>query len=200
MMRASIPMGRRVLIPVGLVMLAVATVLTWDAVTVGRPLDAYRGVTVFDNGLLFFRGRGRHVSPEGYYLGQKWQCVEYIKRFYFEVARHRMPDPMGHARDFFDPAVTHGALNPRRGMLQFRNGGEVAPLPGDLLVFRDTTYGHVAIVTAETTNSIEVIQQNIFGRTRQRFELQHEAGRVWITSPREPAGWLRLPAAAAQPR
>jgi hypothetical protein len=193
-------MKRRCVIAIGLVLLAAAGVLAWDAVVVGRPLDAYRGVTVFDNGLLFFRSRGRHVSSEGYYLGQKWQCVEYIKRFYFDVAHHRMPDPMGHARDFFDPALTQGALNPRRGMLQFRNGGGMTPWPGDLLVFRDTTYGHVAIVTAVATNSIEVIQQNIFGRTRQRFELVHDAGRVWVTTPREPAGWLRLPGLSTQAR
>jgi hypothetical protein len=189
---------RRWGVVIGAAIFAVAAVLAWDAATVGRALDAYRGVTVYDNGLLFFRSRGRHVSAEGYYLGQKWQCVEYIKRFYFEVARHRMPDPMGHARDFFDPSISQGVLNARRGLLQFRNGGNVAPLPGDLLVFRDTTYGHVAIVTTVTTNSVEVIQQNIFGRPRQSFELHYDAGRVFITAPREPAGWLRLPAASTQ--
>lgn len=78
---------------------------------VGRKLDSYRQVDVFDNGLLYFRSYGRHYSPEGYYYGQKWQCVEYIKRFYFQSLGHRMPDVMGHAKDFFDPALTQCSLN-----------------------------------------------------------------------------------------
>jgi hypothetical protein len=85
-------------------------------------------------------------------------------------------------------------------MLQFANGGDAPPAPEDLLVFRDTTYGHVAIVTRVTSNSVEVIQQNIFGHPRQIFELRRDAGSFHIGFPREPVGWLRLPPGAVQAR
>lgn len=37
----------------------------------------------------------------GYYYGYKWQCVEYIKRFYYEAKGHKMPDSYGNAKDFW---------------------------------------------------------------------------------------------------
>lgn len=44
---------------------------------IGRVLDSYKGVSVYDNGLLFYRSYGKHYAPDGYYFGQKWQCVEF---------------------------------------------------------------------------------------------------------------------------
>jgi surface antigen len=161
---------------------------------VGRVLDSYRSVPVYDNGLLFFRSYGRRYSPDGYYYGQKWQCVEYVKRFYHQAKGHKMPDVWGHARDYFDSSLPDGALNPRRGLVQYRNGTTARPQPDDLLVFTDTKFGHVAIVTQVSDNSLEVVQQNILGKPRQRFSLVSSNGCWFVTAPRLPAGWLRLPA------
>lgn len=166
---------------------------------VGRVLDSYQGVPVRSNGFLFFQGHGRHYATDGYYYGQRWQCTEFIKRFFHDAKGHRMPDVWGHARTFFDPEVSQGGLNPRRGLVQFRNGGAEPPRPDDLLVFTDTTYGHVAIVTAVRSDAVEVIQQNVVGRTRQAFVLKTSGGSYSIASPRQPAGWLRLPATSKQP-
>jgi hypothetical protein len=159
---------------------------------VGRVLDSYRGVSVYDNGLLFFRSYGRHYGADGYYYGQKWQCVEYVKRFFHQAKGHKMPDVWGHARDYFDPALPDGALNPRRGLLQYRNGATTRPQPDDLLVFRDTSFGHVAVVREVTGHSLEVVQQNILGKPRQRFSLLASNNCWFVTGPRQPAGWLRL--------
>jgi hypothetical protein len=156
-------------------------------------VDSYRGIPVYDNGLLFFRSHGKHFSQDGYYYGQKWQCVEFIKRFYFDAKQHKMPDVMGHAKSFFDDALSDGALNARRGLVQYRNGSAERPRPEDLLVFADTRFGHVGIVTEARDDAVEIIQQNIFGRTRQRFSLVSTDGHYFITTPRTPAGWLRLP-------
>jgi len=96
----------------------VAALLFWNAQKVGRELDAYRGVPVYDNGVLFFRSYGKNFSPDGYYFGQKWQCVEFIKRFYFQAKNHRMPDVMENAKSFFDEQIPDGALNPCRGLVE----------------------------------------------------------------------------------
>ena len=170
-----------------------AVVFLWNAGRVGRVQDSYKDVSVYDNGLLFFRSYGKNYAPDGYYFGQKWQCVEFVKRFYFEAKHHKMPDVMGHAKSFFDENLPDGAINRRRDLLQCRNGSTNEPHADDLLVFTDTKFGHVAIVTDVDGNSLGVIQQNILSGTRARFSLVTSNGHYFVTSPRIPAGWLRKP-------
>jgi hypothetical protein len=169
----------------------ICVILAWNNRHIGRALDSYRGVHVFDNGLLFFRSYGKNYARDGYYFGQKWQCVEFIKRFYYETKAHKMPDVMGHAKSFFDVSIPDGALNTRRGLLQYHNGSTDKPRPDDLIVFADTRYGHVGIVTEVGSDFIEIIQQNIVGHTRQRFSLSVSNGHFSVNAPRKPAGWLR---------
>jgi hypothetical protein len=183
--------ARRFMIPASILLVGVAVLLVWNMTKVGKTLDRYRGVPVYDNGLFFFRSYGRNYSKDGYYYGQKWQCVEFIKRFYCDAKGHKMPDLMGHARSFFDEAISDGALNPRRGLVQYRNGLSEKPRPDDLLVFTDTKYGHVGIVTETGENFMEIIQQNILAHTRQRLSLVVSNGHFFVTEPRRPAGWLR---------
>lgn len=183
--------ARKILIVGCIILCGTAALLFWNAKRVGNVLDRHRGVPVYDNGLLFFRSYGRHYAKDGYYFGQKWQCVEFIKRFYHDAKGHKMPDVMGHAKSFFDDRLPDGALNPRRGLVQYRNGSTEKPRPDDLLVFTDTKYGHVGIVTEAGTNTIEIIQQNILGHTRQKLSLVVSNGHYLVTEPRHPAGWLR---------
>ncbi len=171
-----------------------AGLLFYNHACVGKVLDSYRGVPVYSNGLLFFRSYGKNYAPDGYYYGQKWQCVEFIKRFYHDAKQHKMPDVMGHAKSFFDETAPDGRLNARRGLIQYRNGSTERPHPDDLLVFTDTKYGHVGIVTEAGDSTVEIIQQNILGHTRQKLSLTSSNGHYFITAPRRPAAWLRVPA------
>lgn len=178
---------------VSLVLLGLGLSLIWAQTKPGKRLDSFRGVAVYDNGPVLTTSHGRHFSADGYYFGQKWQCVEFVKRFFYKAYGHRMPDVWGHARDFFDESISQGELNQRRGLLQFRNGANVAPRAGDLLVFTNGTYGHVAIVSDVKSNRIEVIQQNIPGHTRDQFSLTKKSGKYEVGNLHRPAGWLRLP-------
>jgi hypothetical protein len=171
--------------------MVVLVLLFYNSRRVGKTIDSYQGVSVYDNGLLFFRSYGKNHGPDGYYFGQKWQCVEFIKRFYYQAKGHKMADVMGHAKSFFDGSLPDGAFNSRRGLVQYRNGSTNKPASGDLVVFTDTKFGHVAILTAVAGNSLEVIQQNILSGPRQRFSLVTSNGNYFVTSPRPPAGWLR---------
>ena len=170
----------------------IIAVLCYNSARVGKVIDSYRGVQVYDNGLLYFRSYGKHYGPDGYYYGQKWQCVEFIKRFYYDAKRHKMPDGMGHAKSFFDTSLSDGGLNSRRGLIQYRNGSTHGPQPDDLVVFTDTKYGHVAIVTHVAPDSLEIVQQNILAGPRRRLSLVVSNGQYFVTSPRVPAGWLRV--------
>jgi surface antigen len=104
-----------------------------------------------------------------------------------------MPDVFGHAKDFFDEGVQQGELNKKRNLLQYRNGEGVKPQVDDLIVFTDTHYGHVAIITEVTGKDIEIIQQNIYENPRDRLRLSLKDGKYFVggESQRSPAGWLR---------
>lgn len=171
---------------------AIAAFYMIDSARVGIELDRYKNVAVYDNGMIFIRSNGKNYSEDGYYCGQKWQCVEYIKRFYHDAKNHEMPDVYGDANDFFDPAVEHGHINEGRGLIQYKNGEDVSPQPDDLLVFNDTKYGHAGIITEVSETYIEIIQQNVNSKTRDRLPLKIENGKYFVGDKRKPAGWLRL--------
>ncbi len=52
------------LVGFALILASVSSLLLfWDARNVGRVLDGYQGVSVYDNGLLFFRSYGKIMPP-----------------------------------------------------------------------------------------------------------------------------------------
>jgi hypothetical protein len=162
---------------------------------VGDRLDELNGVAIYYNGGVN-TVEGRNLSVDGYNLGLRYQCVEFIKRYYFERYDHRMPDSYGHAKDFFDAKLADGGLNAQRAMLQFRNGGLDQPQAEDLLVFGPSLfnrYGHVAVIAHVEQNSLEIAQQNPgpFGSSREQLPLAQREGRWSIDDPRV-LGWLRL--------
>lgn len=167
---------------------------------VGQPLDSLNGVYVYYNGGVSHIS-GRNLAPDGYNLGMKYQCVEFVKRYYYEHFDHKMPDSYGNAKDFFDPALPQGQHNVKRGLRQFRHPGNTPPLPDDLLIYSPTManpYGHVAIVSDVANGSVSIIQQNPgpFGRPRETFTLTQENGH-WRIGNKRILGWLRKETLAA---
>ncbi len=168
-----------------------AGILDWPGH--GEVVHTHNGVPIYSNGLQVFKSSGKHTADDGYYYGRKWQCVEFIKRYYHDAHDHHMPNVWGHAKDFYQSDLSHGSLNQGRGMLQFKNGGNIAPMVDDLLVWNNEPYGHVAVISEVHDNYIMVAQQNIYGGATERFPLANKDGRFTITSSVNPAGWLRLP-------
>lgn len=159
--------------------------------SIGDVLDSYKEVNVFYNGNNYGENHGKSYSKDGYYYGYKWQCVEYVKRFYYKAKDHKMPDVYGNAKDFFDINTEQGHLNKRRGLIQYRNGENEKPKVDDILVFTDTEFGHVVIVTEVGNDYIEVIQQNMGSSSRDKFTLKYKNKKYFIGGKRSPAGWLR---------
>lgn len=157
--------------------------------TPGAAIDSLHGVKVHHNGGMG-AVHGRHVV-DGYNVGLRYQCVEFVKRYYLEHYDHRMPNSYGHAKDFFDTTLTDGALNPDRGLLQFTNPSATRPAAGDLVVlgpWRGNPYGHVAIVSRVAHGEVEVVQQNT-SDTRASYDLDLVDGRWHIDNDRI-LGWL----------
>ncbi|MES2133530.1 MAG: CHAP domain-containing protein [Bacteroidota bacterium] len=142
---------------------------------IGQALDSLNGVKVYYNGGVGHTGK-RNVSVNGYNIGLTYQCVEFVKRYYYQYYHHEMPDSYGNAKDFFDSAVKDGAVNKRRNLLQYTSPSRYKPQIGDLVIFDGhggNPYGHVAIISDVTAHTIEIIQQNPgpFAPSRVRFDM-----------------------------
>ena len=127
-------------------------------------IDIFEGVPIYANGHIR-NNYGRHLTTDGYNLGLKWQCVEFVKRYYYEKLGHKMPDSYGHARDFFDKNIGTG-WNEARGLYQFENGNFEKPETRSIVGFdgnASNEFGHVAIISAVNKTEIEVVQYNKIG-------------------------------------
>lgn len=162
--------------------------------SVGQKIDSLNGVFVFYNGGVG-NVSGRNTTPDGYNLGLKYQCVEFVKRYYFEHLNHKMPDSHGHAKDFFANTLADGQLNKKRNLIQYSNPSKAKPQVDDLLVLDGTIfnkYGHVAIISKVTSKEIEIIQQNPgpFGKSRETFQLDNSDNK-WKIKNNRILAWLR---------
>ncbi|MGD1840929.1 MAG: CHAP domain-containing protein [Thermonemataceae bacterium] len=160
----------------------------------GQKVDSLNGVYVYYNGSTN-RVSGRHLTDDSYNLGLKYQCVEFVKRYYYEYLDHKMPDSYGHAKDFFNPSLTDGQLNKQRNLIQYSNPSTSKSKVNDLLIFAPTAfnkYGHVAIVAKVSHREVEIIQQNAgkFASTRASYDLVKN-GSQWYINQRRIVGWLR---------
>ena len=150
------------------------------------------------------RSAFRHYL-DGIYMGYKWQCVEFARRWLYLNYGYIFDDiPM--AYEIFDlRSVRDIANNSRLPLYAFRNGSQRKPEVGCLLIwaeggeFEDT--GHVAIITDVHDDRVCVAEQNV--RHKKWAERQHyarclqakttENGEYWIQcsfSDGEILGWM----------
>jgi len=161
---------------------------------IGQAIDSLQGVYVYYNGGVD-NVSGRNLTTDGYNLGLKYQCVEFVKRYYYEHLNHKMPDSYGHAIDFFDTELNDGQKSKKRNLTQYSNPSQTKPKVDDLVIFNATKfnkYGHVAIISHVTETEIEVVQQNpgSFGKSRETFSIDRQGSKWKITNERI-LGWLR---------
>ncbi|OCG56742.1 MULTISPECIES: CHAP domain-containing protein [unclassified Gilliamella] len=158
---------------------------------IGNVIDEFNGVNVYYNGSIN-NVSGRNIAKDGYNLGLKYQCVEFIKRYYYQRFNHKMPNSYGHAKDFFDPTIADGKINRQRNLLQFHNGSPTKPQVDDIMVLNWTSYGHVAIISKVTDNEIEIVQQNAgpTASSRATFPLIFKDG-IWTIEAVGVLGYLR---------
>ncbi|MFT6338630.1 MAG: hypothetical protein ACJATI_005407 [Halioglobus sp.] len=159
----------------------------------GKVIDTFNGVNIYYNGQVA-NIQGRNVTSDGYNLGLKYQCVEFVKRYYFEFYNHKMPNSYGNAKDFFQRSLADGDYNSDRGLVQFRNPSFTKPKIGDLLIFGATQwneFGHVAIISEVNNSTIEIAQQNpgTNNPSRKSYTLNSKNTTFNIGSPYV-LGWL----------
>ncbi len=102
---------------------------------------------------------------DGVFMGYKWQCVEFARRWVY-VNQGYIFDDVAMAYDIFDlrtvRMIKDNALRPLQAI---RNGSLRRPEPGCLLIwneggeFEDT--GHVAVVTEVFDDRVRIVEQNV---------------------------------------
>lgn len=110
------------------------------------------GVSAYSNGQ--FSGTGgvcglNYVS--GYCTGYKWQCVEYVNRYFFNKFNKKISG--GNANTYYPNASS-------KGLNRASNGGTDKPQPGNILCSANGGYGHVAMVKAVDDKYVTVVDQN----------------------------------------
>ncbi|MEA1876775.1 MAG: LpqB family beta-propeller domain-containing protein, partial [Bacteroidota bacterium] len=163
----------------------------------GTDLGAFNGVSAYSNcdhscvECNNFCERRNYINDV--YVGIKWQCVEYVRRYYLSVygldlaSRHR-----GNANTWYANAAAMG-LN------SYPNGGDIAPQVGDILVSDVKDYGHVAIVRGVSDGEVCTIQQNWYNNsndTNKCLTLSVSDGKYKVGGFNDSYpihGWLRAP-------
>ena len=160
---------------------------------VGEVLDSLNGVKVYYNGGVS-NSEGRNLTKDGYNIGVKYQCVEFIKRYYYEHLHHKMPDTYGNAIDYFDTSLKDSSYNKKRDLVQLSNPSKTKPKEHDIIIFDKTIfnrYGHVAIICKVEDSVIEIIQQNPgpFASSREKIKLKRQ-GNLWFIDNKRILGRL----------
>ena len=99
------------------------------------------------------------------YMGYKWQCVEFARRFLYLNYGVVFTD-VGKAYEIFSLRFLRQVVNDAILPLQaFANGSKRAPCAGALLVWQDggefKGTGHVAMITEVLADAIHIAEQNV---------------------------------------
>ncbi|MDD3280820.1 MAG: CHAP domain-containing protein [Bacteroidales bacterium] len=190
--RAFVIIG--VCIVIGIAFIGIHSFYCKNDFTIGQKIDSLHGVYVYYNGNVK-NISGRSLSADGYNLGLQYQCVEFVKRYYYEHLNHKMPESYGHAKDFFDSTINDGERNILRNLTQYTNPSRTKPKVNDIIIFdgsRLNKYGHVAIVSNVKDDEIEIIQQNLVrcGKARSYLKLEY-TNNTWKINNKRVLGRLR---------
>ena len=176
------------------------------ALSYGTATGSFNGVTSYSNGTSS-NVSNDYNSAEGINTGMKWQCVEYVNRYYYKVygldlRSAGIRGTTGNADQYYSNGST-------AGLTQCPNGGTSIPQTGDILCSNgnggSNNVGHVAIVKTVTANTVIAIQQNWYCDNRDTamtLQMSVSAGKYTVSgfSTSYPiAGWLRNGSSTAPP-
>lgn len=160
-----------------------------DALTMpacGDVLGAFDGTEAHSNA--GDTGTGNSCDGSGTY-GLQYQCVELVMRHF---KTHWDLKWSGNAKDLLNNA-------PKASVEVFSNGdGAHPPVAGDMIVWPNGAYGHVALVTAVHATGIDVLEQNVKGNGKATLSWDGaHIGARWTTWT--PAGWAHAKANGSPP-
>jgi surface antigen len=120
---------------------------TEQALAYGAWVGSFNGVNAYSN------GSNGYFSGEYSCCGVKWQCVEYVNRYYVQALGHQNLKGTGNANNYFGSAAS-------KGLVAYSNTNATPPAVNDMLTSSGGSYGHIAIVREVGPNYVKVIHQN----------------------------------------
>ncbi len=128
--------------------------------TCDAPLTSIDGVTAFGNGPTLYACDG------SWEWGARWECVELAQRY---MNLHFGINPPSWGVNANGMCATHPA-----GLTTHYKGDGYGPVHGDLMVFNEGTFGHVAIVDSVAGANVSVVEQNASATGRSTYGLGTE--------------------------
>ena len=105
-----------------------------------------------------------HHYEKNIYTGIKWECVEYVRRWYIKIFNITFPS-IKDAVDIWNIPYAYDPVTKKKFRFDsIMNGTNAEPVVGDILVFTQNEfypYGHVAIITRLTQDYVYLAEQNI---------------------------------------
>lgn len=131
---------------VGLFLFAASTTAFAAPGNFGERIGDGNGVPVYSNGTCgYVSGKSNYV--DGKYMGMKWQCVEFARRYTYIKKGYRIP-----SNSYTASAKTTWVNAERLGLKMAKNGGKNRPRKNDLVFSTAGTYGHVGVITSAPAN------------------------------------------------
>jgi glutathionylspermidine amidase/synthetase len=136
---------------------------------------------------------GKPEQRAGTFLGIRWQCVEFARRWLY-VNEGAIYGEVDIAADIWREVsfLTRLSDGERLALSGYPNGSSTPPQKGDLLVYADEYLGtgHVAVVTGVEfrVGTVEVAEQNYDNRPwkgdhARQIELVVRGDRFWLLDP-----------------
>lgn len=179
--------------------LVFASLVVIPAALAAQPFGSYLGQ--FNRVASYSNGSTGYVSNLSNYVGSvytgmKWQCVEYVRRYYLSVFNTDLASRYtGNANTWYSNAAA-------MGLEQYPNGGTTPPQVGDILGSTGPSLnGHVAIIKRITGNKVFTAQQNFANDSTdldKPLTLTVSNGTYTVSGYSGIQGWLRKPAQAGQ--
>jgi surface antigen len=176
-----------------------ASLVVLPAVLAAQPFGAYLGqfhrVAAYSNGAAIYNSNTNNFV-NGIKTGLKWQCVEYVRRYFLTVFNTDLASRYtGNANTWYSNAAA-------MGLEQYPNGGTTPPQVGDILCSTGpSSNGHVAIIKRITGNKVYTAQQNFSNDSTdldKPLTLTVSNGTYHVGGYSGIQGWLRRPAQAGQ--
>jgi glutathionylspermidine amidase/synthetase len=101
----------------------------------------------------------------GVFMGYKWQCVEFVRRWLYLNKGYIFEDVSMAYEVFNLKEVSLVNSNKKLAVFSFKNGSKRKPEAGSILVWKEigefTVTGHVAIITEVLETSVKIAEQNL---------------------------------------
>lgn len=159
---------------------------SYSSSSFGSKVGSFNGVTAYSNGSTSYVSK-QYNTYNGYQTGMKWQCVEYVNRYFWAKFGRKIAG--GNANTYYSNASS-------KGLKRAANGSSDKPQPGNILCSAGGPHGHVAIITKVGKDYVEVIHQNWSNSSsdnRKRLSMKVKNGKYTISgfsSSYPIQGWL----------